>query len=148
MKRFVVKILLIGFVLTACQKIKYKDESYPNCQLCHYASQWVGNYRGPVTGVYVLDQLDTINVSVEQIFLGLNTYEDSTIMCFKMTYVLDKDPTYVHYDTIQIESYNGEVMNKISVFERFSSGKLEIYDFLIDMASNVVPTMKGTINKL
>lgn len=95
-------------LLLSCNK-KF-DHSIPiesaptSCELCSYADQISGQYRGYSHWHYNAFQ-DSLTVSIEHIFLNLGPYTDSTTMYFKRTKDFDTKPTRT--DTVCIQTNSG-----------------------------------------
>lgn len=100
-------ILLL--VLCSCNK-KFKHtisaESTPkSCELCSYADQISGQYRGQAYSQYYYFQ-DSLTVTMEHIFLNLGPQTDSTTMYFRRIKDYDTKPTQI--DTLLINTNNGD----------------------------------------
>lgn len=99
-------ILLI--LLFSCNK-KFNHtipvQTIPVCQLCNYADQISGQYRGKVISPLYGYQ-DSLTIRMEHIFLNLGPQADSIIMYFRRVHDFDSKPTSI--DTVFIRSNNGD----------------------------------------
>jgi hypothetical protein len=108
--RTIIYIALFGLI-AGCQKYEHNELSNPDsCDLCPHASTLEGTYRGEV---YKLEfgtgniSNDSATMTVQQIFMNNNTYDDSTTMYFATTYVHDSSANLIAYDTINIHDTYG-----------------------------------------
>jgi hypothetical protein len=108
-------ILSLCCVLSACKKIDYSK--YGNsCELCDFAEETEGTYRGAMSWDSLLGLnpnnhvtlSDSVTVDVEQIFLNNNPYDDSTNMYFRTTWIRDQ-VGLINIDTILINNPDGIV---------------------------------------
>jgi len=106
--------MIFGFMvaLTACKKFEHGSVESPTCSLCGFAESIEGTYRGEVQGVYpgAGAYVDSVTMTVQQVFLNNNAYDDSTIMYFATTHTMDNEGVGTVYDTIQIHGTDGVVM--------------------------------------
>ena len=108
--RQLIIILSIIAVLVSCEKYEHTEFKDTRCELCSYAEELVGEYRGFDSSVSA-DFNDSVSVFVEHIFLGNSQLEDSTIMFFKLSFIYDNHPTTPIIDTMRINSDNGSNMD-------------------------------------
>ena len=116
MKRlgYILALCACSYVLS-CKKMDY-SELGTSCELCAFASETEGTYRGlmswdSIMGINPNNNVtlsDSVTVDVEHIFLNNNAYDDSTTMYFRTTWVRDQVGV-INVDTIQIHDPNGVV---------------------------------------
>lgn len=105
--QFILSVLLL--VLLSCNK-KFKHTistagTIPAvCELCEYANQISGQYRGHASS-FVYQWQDSLTVSLEHIFLNLGPQTDSTTMYFRRVLDFDTRPTGI--DTVRIDNSSG-----------------------------------------
>lgn len=110
----IVLIIAFTFITLSCKKVDYSSLS-STCELCQFANETEGTYRGVMSWDSVVTMFpdvtllsDSVTVEVEHIFLNNNPYDDSTIMYFRTTWIRDQVGV-VDVDTIQIHSQKGNV---------------------------------------
>ena len=111
-KHLYIPIVAAVLVITGCKKFEHGTTDSPvACDLCAYAEGIEGTYRGEVNGQFPggSSYVDSVTMTVQQIFLNNNAYDDSTTMYFATTHAMDTQGTSTDYDTIQIRSADGEV---------------------------------------
>ena len=104
--RTMLVVFSILMLMQSCKKYKHEEPQLPDCVLCDYAASIEGTYRGFVTGISAPNYGDSMNVILEQIFLGNSQYEDSTYMHFKIYYDFDSSPD-TNVATIRLDNSNG-----------------------------------------
>lgn len=110
-KKSIISILLICILISwGCNK-KFKhltsgETSLPtHCELCDYADQISGQYRGYSETDGDFPDHDSLTIALEHIFLELGPKIDSNVMYFRRTEDFDTKPT--HIDTVAINSNDG-----------------------------------------
>lgn len=103
-----ISCILLLLLFSCNKKFKHSipsDKTTTNCELCSYADQISGQYRG-ISHSHFNTLQDSLTVSIEHIFLNLDPYTDSTTMYFKRTKDFDAHPTRI--DTVLIRKNSGD----------------------------------------
>lgn len=98
--------------ITGCKKFEHGTVEAPsNCSLCSFAESIEGTYRGEISGDYPGGgpYTDSVTMTVQQVFMNNNAFDDSTTMYFATTHTMDNEGAGTEYDTIQIRSADGIV---------------------------------------
>ena len=110
-KQLIILVLATVLVIVGCNKFEHESVEAPlACDLCSFAQGIEGTYRGeihgdPPSGPYV----DSVTMTVEQVFMNNNSYDDSTTMYFATTHTMDTQGAGTEYDTIQIRTSEGDI---------------------------------------
>lgn len=110
---------IISLFIVSCEKYEYEHHlfSNPSCKLCSFAESLEGTYKGIAVGVSVPPALssfphkDSVTMTVSQVFLNQNTFEDSTYMYFAVSFKYHSLPE-IKWDTVQIIDTTGRTQNK------------------------------------
>jgi len=118
MKKLIGFFFVLMFIFS-CEKFDYKDvEPTSNCSLCGYAASLNGTYRGYAKGLGVdyeippsYNEGDSVTITVQQVFIGNSSIEDSTRMRFIISTTYDSWPLgkAPYTNVIEILSTNGTV---------------------------------------
>ncbi len=107
-------ILTISLLQVSCDKYNPGVLTNPtNCELCSYADNVVGTYRGERIGFNLLTSSfysDSLTITLEQVFLNNNLYDDSTSIYFIMGSTYDTNVGITYYDTVTVKDETGKVM--------------------------------------
>jgi hypothetical protein len=104
-----ISILVLSFfaLFISCKKeFDHKELSIKNCDLCNFAKDVEGRYRGLGEGVKFQGKtpmIDSLTIELSQIFLNQSKYEDSTFIYFHANVVYDSILNSNFEDTIQIK---------------------------------------------
>lgn len=136
-----ISFVLLVLLLSCNKKFKHtisNEGTIPaECELCEYAEQISGQYRGFASS-FVYQWQDSLTVSMEHIFLNLGPQTDSTVMYFRRIKDFDTRPTGIDTVSIQINSGNfapvemwifGDSMIIRPTVITHSQGKIPIMEF-------------------
>ncbi len=115
-------LTVFALALISCSKFEHETLELPSCDLCEYAPSLEGSFRGYASGIAVPNYGDSMNVSLEQIFLGNSQYEDSTYIHYRATYNFDSS-TDNFEKIIRLKNTDGEFVQTIY----FGSGSFVSY---------------------
>lgn len=104
--RSLVILTFVLFSLLSCKKFDHQELPIPNCELCDYAPTLEGSFRGYASGIAVPNYGDSMNIVMEQIFLGNSQFEDSTYIHYHVSYSFDSS-TDNYQDVIRLKQANG-----------------------------------------
>ncbi|MDG1332618.1 MAG: hypothetical protein P8P74_09830 [Crocinitomicaceae bacterium] len=110
MKFNVLTYLICASIISACGKYKHEPSNPTSCELCAHAITLEGTYRGQVyiNELFPSNEItDSATITVSQLFLNNNTYDDSTTMYFLTAFARDSLPNTIIYDTVNIHDTNG-----------------------------------------
>ena len=117
MKKLIPLLLLL--LTNSCNKFEHLDLTYyPTCDLCNFAESLNGTYRGYATGLgvdyeipMVANSGDSVTMTVQQVFIGNSSIEDSTRMRFLTSITYDSWPpgNTPHTNIIEILRSDGFV---------------------------------------
>lgn len=107
MMRSLVVLSFVLFSLLSCKKFDHQELELPNCELCDYAPTLEGSFRGYASGIAVPNYGDSMNIVLEQVFLGNSQYEDSTYIHYRVTYNFDSSSDD-YEKIIRLKNTNGQ----------------------------------------
>ena len=143
MKKIIYIFFAITLIVISCKKFNYQEKSTPSCELCSYADSLEGNFRGKVYGTaFSSYSNDSATVTIEHIYLNNNTFEDSTNMYIKVSYIFDQEP-YMTFgpDTFRLVDRTGipksfgrftNNINETNTYQSTSSHTVKTYYFNSD----------------